>query len=128
VTWGVALGLVVGKTVGVFGAATIAIAIGIARRPRGATNLHLFGIAMAAGIGFTVSLFVTELAFTDPLFTEEAKVGVLVASAVAGILAALLLSLAAKRSSAAELAIEAAENAELFDVIPDSTLLPKSPK
>jgi NhaA family Na+:H+ antiporter len=106
----------------------IAIAIGIARRPRGATNLHLLGIAMAAGIGFTVSLFVTELAFTDPLFTEEAKVGVLVASAVAGILAAFVLSLAAKRSSAAELAIEAAENAELFDVIPDSTLLPKSPK
>ena len=128
VTWGVALGLVVGKTVGVFGAAAIAIAIGIARRPRGATNLHLLGIAMAAGVGFTVSLFVTELAFTDPLFTEEAKVGVLVASAVAGLLAALVLSLAAKRSSAAELAIEAAENAELFDVIPDSTLLPKSQK
>jgi NhaA family Na+:H+ antiporter len=128
VTWGVALGLVVGKTVGVFGAATIAIAIGIARRPRGATNLHVFGIAMAAGIGFTVALFVTGLAFTDPMFTEEAKVGILGASAVAGLLSAVVLSIAAKRSSAAELAIEAAENAELFDVIPDSALIPKSPK
>ena len=83
---------------------------------------------MAAGIGFTVALFVTGLAFTDPMFTEEAKVGILGASAVAGLLSAVVLSIAAKRSSAAELAIEAAENAELFDVIPDSALIPKSPK
>ncbi|MEJ6740480.1 MAG: Na+/H+ antiporter NhaA [Actinomycetota bacterium] len=115
VTWGVAMGLVVGKTVGIFGAATIAIAVGVARRPRGATNLHIAGIAMAAGIGFTVSLFVTELAFTEPLFTEQSKVGVLAASAIAALLSALALSIAARRSSAAELAIEAAENEELFD-------------
>ena len=114
VTWGVGMGLVVGKTVGVFGAATIAIAFGVARRPRGATNLHIAGIAMAAGIGFTVSLFVTELAFTEPLFTEQSKVGILAASAIAALLSALVLSIAARRSSAAELAIEAAENAELF--------------
>jgi NhaA family Na+:H+ antiporter len=123
VTWGVALGLVVGKTVGVFGAATIAIAIGIARRPRGATNLHMVGIAMAAGIGFTVALFVTGLAFTNPIFTEEAKVGILGASAVAALLSAVVLSAAARRSSAAELAIEAAENAELFDEVLPSDLI-----
>lgn len=123
VTWGVALGLVVGKTVGVFGAAAIAIALGIARRPRGATNLHLLGIAMAAGIGFTVSLFVTGLAFTDPLFTEEAKVGILGASAVAGLLSALVLSIAARRSSASELALEAEENAELFGEITPSAVI-----
>lgn len=123
VTWGVALGLVVGKTIGIFGAASIAIAIGVARRPRGATNLHLVGIAMAAGIGFTVALFVTDLAFTDPLFTEEAKVGILGASVVAAILAVTVLSAAARRSSASELAIEAAENAELFDEIQPSALI-----
>ena len=123
VTWGVALGLVVGKTIGIFGAATIAIAIGVARRPRGATNLHLVGIAMDAGIGFTVALFVTDLAFTDPLFTEEAKVGILGASVVAAILAVTVLSAAARRSSASELAIEAAENAELFDEIQPSALI-----
>jgi NhaA family Na+:H+ antiporter len=123
VTWGVAVGLVVGKTVGVFGAATIAIAIGIARRPRGATNLHMVGIAMAAGIGFTVALFVTGLAFTNPIFTEEAKVGILGASAVAALLSAVILSAAARRSSAAELAIEAAENAELFDEVLPSELI-----
>ena len=123
VTWGVGLGLVVGKTVGVFGAATIAIAIGVARRPRGATNLHMIGIAMAAGIGFTVALFVTGLAFTDPLFTEEAKVGILAASAVAAVLAGLVLSAAARRSSASELALEAQENAELFGEIQPSAVI-----
>ena len=123
VTWGVALGLVVGKTIGIFGAATLAIAIGVARRPRGATNLHMVGIAMAAGIGFTVALFVTGLAFTDPLFTEEAKVGILGASVVAALLAVTVLSAAARRSSASELAIEAAENAELFDEIQPSALI-----
>lgn len=123
VTWGVALGLVVGKTVGIFGAAVLAIAIGVARRPRGATNLHISGIAMAAGIGFTVALFVTELAFTDPLFTEEAKVGILGASVVAAIFAVTVLSAAARRSTASELAIEAAENAELFGEIQASDLI-----
>lgn len=115
VTWGVALGLVVGKTVGVCGAALLAIRLGIAVRPRGATNLHMLGIAMAAGIGFTVALFVTGLAFDEPTFTDQAKVGILLASAVAAVLSGLVLRLAAARSSAGELAIEAAENAEVFE-------------
>ncbi|MBU6328805.1 MAG: Na+/H+ antiporter NhaA [Acidobacteria bacterium] len=115
VTWGVAIGLVVGKTVGVCGAALLAIRLGIAVRPRGATNLHMLGIAMAAGIGFTVALFVTGLAFDEPTFTDQAKVGILLASAVAAVLSGLVLRLAAARSSAGELAIEAAENAEVFE-------------
>lgn len=128
VTWGVAVGLVVGKTVGIFGVALVAIAFGIAKRPRGASNLHLLGIAMAAGIGFTVALFVTGLAFTDPLATEEAKVGILVASAVAALLAGAVLTAAARRSSSTELAIEAAENAELFDEVPSSTVIVDDPR
>jgi len=123
VTWGVALGLVVGKAVGIFGAATLAIAFGFAKRPRGATNLHILGIAMAAGIGFTVALFVTGLAFTDPLFTEEAKVGILGASAIAAALSGIVLSTAARRSSAGELALEAEENAELFGEIEAPTVI-----
>ena len=65
----------------------------------------------------------TDLAFTDSLFTEEAKVGILGASVVAAILAVTVLSAAARRSSASELAIEAAENAELFDEIQPSALI-----
>lgn len=114
VTWGVAVGLVVGKTVGVFGAALLAIRTGIARRPRGATNLHMIGIAMAAGIGFTVALFVTGLAFDEPAYTDQAKVGILMASFLAAVLSGVVLRIAASRASAKELEIEAAENAEVF--------------
>lgn len=114
VTWGVGVGLVVGKTVGVFVAATLAIATGLARRPRGVTNLHLLGIAMAAGIGFTVALFVTGLAFTTAELTDDAKVGILGASVVAAFGAAIVLRVASARASADELALEAAENAALF--------------
>ena len=114
-TWGVGLGLVVGKTLGVAGAALMAIRIGIARRPRGATNLHMIGIAMAAGIGFTVALFVTGLAFSAPASADQAKVGILAASIVAAVLSGLLLRVAAARASAGELELEAAENAEMFE-------------
>ncbi|NCY15284.1 MAG: Na+/H+ antiporter NhaA [Actinobacteria bacterium] len=118
VTWGVAVGLVVGKTIGVFGAAILAIRLGLAVRPRGATNLHMIGIAMAAGIGFTVALFVTGLAFDEPQYADQAKVGILAASAVAAILSGITLRLAASRASAGELEIEAAENAEVFEQRP----------
>jgi NhaA family Na+:H+ antiporter len=118
VTWGVGLGLVVGKTIGVFGAALLAIRIGIAVRPRGATNLHMIGIAMAAGIGFTVALFVTGLAFDEPGYTDQAKVGILMASFVAAVLSAFVLRMAASRASARELEIEAEENAEVFATRP----------
>ena len=114
VTWGVGLGLLVGKTIGVFGAAMLAIKLGIAVRPRGATNLHMIGIALAAGIGFTVALFVTGLAFEEPAYAEQAKVGILMASFVAAALSAAVLRIASSRVSAKELEIEAAENAEVF--------------
>ena len=115
VTWGVGVGLVIGKTIGVAGAALLAIRIGVANRPRGATNLHMVGIAMAAGIGFTVALFVTGLAFDMPAFADQAKVGILAASLVAAVLSALMLRVAAARASASELELEAAENAEMFE-------------
>ena len=118
VTWGVGVGLVVGKTIGVAGAAMLAIALGVAIRPRGATNLHILGIAMAAGIGFTVALFVTGLAFDAPDVQDQAKVGILGASIVAAMLSGLVLRVAASRAGADELAIEAEENAEVFEELP----------
>jgi len=107
-------GLVVGKTIGAFGAALLAIKLGIAIRPRGATNLHMIGIAMAAGIGFTVALFVTGLAFDEPTYADQAKVGILMASFLAPVLSGVVLRIAASRASAKELEIEAAEDAEVF--------------
>ena len=91
VTIGVFVGLVVGKFVGVAAASQLALRSGLARPPAGIRAAHLRGAAAVAGIGFTVSLFIAGLAFDDPLTVEEAKVGVLAASIVAGVLGWVLL-------------------------------------
>lgn len=84
VTLGVALGLVAGKTVGVFTTSVVAVRLGVGRLPAGATWAHMFGVAVCAGIGFTVALFVTSLSFADPALTDSAKVGILAGSLAAG--------------------------------------------
>jgi Na+:H+ antiporter, NhaA family len=85
VTIGVFLGLIVGKLVGVAGASWLAIKLGVGRLPRGTTWRHMVGVGLCAGIGFTVALFVTTLAFSEPGPADAAKVGIFAASCVAGI-------------------------------------------
>ncbi len=91
VTLGVVAGLVVGKTVGVTAFTWAATRTGITRLPDGVRWRHLVGVAALAGIGFTVSLFITSLAFQRPQLQDGAKVGILAASLLAGLLGALLL-------------------------------------
>lgn len=86
VTGGVVLGLVAGKLVGVAGAILLATRLGIGRLPASVTTRHVVGLAAIAGIGFTVSLFVTGLAFDDQALTDQAKFGVLAASVIAALL------------------------------------------
>jgi Na+:H+ antiporter, NhaA family len=88
---GVALGLVVGKPLGIMLASSIAVRLGIADLPTGAVWRDLHGVAWLGGIGFTMSLFIAGLAFTDPSMLDIAKLGVLGASAVAGIVGYALL-------------------------------------
>jgi Na+:H+ antiporter, NhaA family len=88
---GVALGLLLGKTIGVFGATWLTVRSGIARLPLGTTWHHVAGLAVTAGIGFTVALFVAGLSFDDPQLNDSAKIGILTGSLVAGILGFLLL-------------------------------------
>jgi NhaA family Na+:H+ antiporter len=86
---GVAAGLFFGKQVGIFASVRIAVALGIGCRPAGATWLQVYGVALMCGIGFTMSLFIGGLAFTDPQLVDEVKIGVLggsILSAVAGFL------------------------------------------
>lgn len=84
-TLGVALGLALGKVVGVFGFAGIAIRSGIAAMPSGATWRQLFGTSLLCGIGFTMSLFIGMLAFADhPDLQNEVKLGILMGSLVSG--------------------------------------------
>jgi Na+:H+ antiporter, NhaA family len=85
VTLGVGVGLVGGKTIGVLAGAAVAVRLGIGRLPAGTTWRHVFGLAVCAGIGFTVALFVTSLSFTDPALTDSAKVGILAGSLIAGV-------------------------------------------
>jgi NhaA family Na+:H+ antiporter len=86
VVLGIGLGLVVGKTVGVFGASWVLVRTGVARMPAGVTHRHIFGAALCAGIGFTVAIFVAGLAFADPAVIETAKLAIILASAVAAVL------------------------------------------
>jgi NhaA family Na+:H+ antiporter len=84
VTLGVVLGLVVGKVVGIVVATSLTVRAGLGRLPDGARYRHLLGTAAVAGIGFTVSLFISDLAFPRGGLADLAKVGVLAASVLAG--------------------------------------------
>jgi Na+:H+ antiporter, NhaA family len=92
VALGVSLGLVVGKIVGITSFSWLAVRLGIGRLPAGTSWSHVVGLASVAGIGFTVALFVTGLAFTDPALADLSKTGIFTASIVAGTIGALLLS------------------------------------
>src|SRR3546814_3141717 len=74
--WAIALGLVFGKIVGIGAAVWLAVRTGLGRLPQGVGALHVVGVAAVAGIGFTVSLFIADLAYKDPTLTETAKVGI----------------------------------------------------
>ena len=84
VVLGIALGLLIGKPIGVGLFAWGAVKLGLAGYPVGVRGMHLVGVGLLAGIGFTMSLFIAGLAFDD-VTLELAKVGVLLASTLAGI-------------------------------------------
>ncbi len=84
VTLGVMFGLVIGKPLGIFLFALGAVRLGIGKTPAGASLLQVLGVAMLGGVGFTVALFVTELAFEPGALADRAKIGILAASAIAG--------------------------------------------
>ena len=83
---GIILGLIVGKSVGIFSAAFIAQKAGAADYPQGVTHRGMFGMSMLCGIGFTMSLFIAGLAYKDPLHYNEAVLGVFTASVIAAVL------------------------------------------
>jgi NhaA family Na+:H+ antiporter len=93
---GVIVGLVVGKPLGIVAAAWLAQWSGWASLPRDCSMRHIVGVGTVAGIGFTVSLFITELAFDDPTLVADAKLAVLMASVAAAALGAALLWLAGR--------------------------------
>ncbi|RWM19923.1 MAG: Na+/H+ antiporter NhaA [Mesorhizobium sp.] len=102
-TLGVAAGLVLGKLVGVFGSSALAIRFGLAELPANARWLHMLGISLLCGIGFTMSLFIGLLAFAgDPALQDAVKVGILAGSLVAALLGAAVLLTAPAAGGAEE--------------------------
>ena len=85
VAMGAALGLVVGKVLGITSFSWLAIRSGLGRLPNGTGWRQMLGVAATAGIGFTVALFITALAFDSPTLADQAKVGIFAGSVVAGI-------------------------------------------
>lgn len=90
---GVFVGLVAGKLVGVFVATIIAVKTNVSSLPSGMDTRTLFGVSALAGIGFTVALFIANLAFaSEPVLLMQAKVGILAGSAVATVLGAVVIA------------------------------------
>ena len=91
---GVAAGLFFGKQAGVFGLSVLAISLGMAKKPENSSWLQLYGVAVLCGIGFTMSLFIGNLAFAgSQLLIDEVKVGVLAGSVLSAFAGALILML-----------------------------------
>ncbi len=91
VTWGVAAGLVIGKTVGITAAALAGRRAGIGRFPGVVNSRHVLGVGALGGIGFTVALFIASLAFDSAVLQADAKIGILAGSLVSGLLGAVIL-------------------------------------
>ena len=91
VALGIALGLVVGKPIGVMGMAFVAVKTRIASLPSGVGWTHVLGVSFLTGIGFTMSMFIANLAFGEGALLDSAKVGILGASLISGALGAIIL-------------------------------------
>ncbi len=101
---GIALGLVLGKQIGVFGVTWLMVKLRLAQPPAGANWAQIYGVACLAGIGFTMSLFIGSLSFSDPELMNHVRLGVLLGSLVSGVLgfAALRLSTPSAEDTAQE--------------------------
>lgn len=100
---GIVLGLFLGKPIGIFLLSWLSVKLGICTMPNKAAWIHLLGVGMLAGIGFTMSIFIAVLSFTGhELIMAEAKFSVLIASLLSGICGSLLLTAVAKRRTATD--------------------------
>ncbi len=96
---GIALGLVLGKQIGVFGFTWITIRSGIARLPRGMSMLDVYGVALLCGVGFTMSLFIGSLAYEGggAGYARADRLGIILGSLISGLLGFMVLRLSRRR-------------------------------
>jgi len=98
-TLGIAMGLLVGKQIGVFGITFLMVKAGLSKLPHGANWLHIYGISCLAGVGFTMSLFIGGLSFESAEMMNQVRVGVLSGSIVSGVLGYVALMLASQNQA-----------------------------
>jgi len=95
---GIAAGLVLGKQIGIMGFVWAAVKLGISRLPDGVSWLQIYGVSILAGIGFTMSLFIGTLAFSDPEHAAAVRIGVLSGSMISAVFGYLILRCALRVS------------------------------
>ncbi len=97
IAWGIFAGLVIGKPIGVLASVFIARKINLGQYPQGAKNVDILATGSAAGIGFTVAIFIANLAFSDPSTQDLAIFAVIIASLVSALLSVLLFKLVSRK-------------------------------
>ncbi|WP_045464604.1 Na+/H+ antiporter NhaA [Vibrio hyugaensis] len=105
---GIALGLLVGKPLGIFTFSWAAVKLGIAKLPKGVNFMHIFAVSVLCGIGFTMSIFISSLAFANvsPEFDTYARLGILMGSTTAAVLGYALLHFSLPKQASEEVAEE----------------------
>ncbi|KYN80983.1 Na+/H+ antiporter NhaA [Vibrio cidicii] len=98
---GIALGLLIGKPLGIFTFSWVAVKTGVARLPEGITFRHIFAVSVLCGIGFTMSIFISSLAFggVSPEYDTYARLGILMGSTTAAVIGYCLLHLSLPKSA-----------------------------
>ncbi|GLR04280.1 Na(+)/H(+) antiporter NhaA [Vibrio hyugaensis] len=105
---GIALGLLVGKPLGIFTFSWAAVKLGIAKLPKGVNFMHIFAVSVLCGIGFTMSIFISSLAFANvsPEFDTYARLGILMGSTTAAVLGYALLHFSLPKQASEEVVEE----------------------
>lgn len=94
---GILLGLLLGKPAGILLVSWFSVRLGLCRLPANSRWIHILGVGMLGGIGFTMSIFISLLSFSDPLLIAEAKFSILVASLLSGMIGYAILSMNSKK-------------------------------
>lgn len=97
ISLGIIIGLIIGKPLGILIFSWLSVRLGLAELPQGVKWKYMIGVACFGGIGFTMSLFITNLAFTDPLFVFQAKIAILIGSTLSAIIGFIVFSIIRKQ-------------------------------
>ncbi len=129
VTFGVFFGLLLGKPIGIMLLSFLTVKLKIANLPAHVNWMHMLGAAILGGVGFTMAIFVANLAYTDDFLISEAKLGILSASLVSGVIGFLFLFMQARRTDSSDLSSTAdrdgdpsliEDDAEVVEVMQES--------